>query len=63
MADVEQSLNNLAQQFRDELRGMWRFRWKAMAVAWGMLLVGTGLIGLNGYALLRVLVPGFAPVI
>ena len=40
MADVEQSLNNLAQQFRDELRGMWRFRWKAMAVAWGMLLVG-----------------------
>jgi uncharacterized protein involved in exopolysaccharide biosynthesis len=40
MADVEQSLNNLAQQFRDELRGMWRFRWKAMAVAWGVFIAG-----------------------
>ena len=40
MAGVEQSLNLLAQQLRDELRGMWRFRWKAMAVAWGALVVG-----------------------
>jgi polysaccharide chain length determinant protein (PEP-CTERM system associated) len=40
MADVEQSLNHLAQQLRDELRGMWRFRWKAMAVAWGVLIAG-----------------------
>ena len=41
MAGVEQSLNMLAQQLRDELRGMWRFRWKALAVAWGVLLVGS----------------------
>ena len=27
-----------------------------------MLLVGIGLVGLNGYALVRVLEPGFAPV-
>jgi len=40
MADVEQSLNLLAQQLRDELRGMWRFRWKAMAVAWGVMIAG-----------------------
>ncbi len=40
MAGVEQSLNVLAQQLRDELRSMWRFRWKAMAVAWGVLVVG-----------------------
>jgi polysaccharide chain length determinant protein (PEP-CTERM system associated) len=40
MADVEQSLNLLAQQLRDELRGMWRFRWKAMAVAWGAVMLG-----------------------
>jgi len=40
MADVEQSLNLLAHQLRDELRGMWRFRWKAMAVAWGVLIAG-----------------------
>src|SRR6478735_8013403 len=40
MADVEQSLNLLAQQMRDELRGMWRFRWKAMAVAWAALALG-----------------------
>jgi hypothetical protein len=29
--------------------------------AWGIVLVATGLVGLNAYALLRVLVPGFAP--
>jgi len=40
MAGVEQSLNLLAHQLRDELRGMWRFRWKAMAVAWGVLIAG-----------------------
>src|ERR1044071_7889754 len=40
MADVEQSLSLLAQQLRDELRGMWSFRWKAMAVAWGVMIVG-----------------------
>jgi polysaccharide chain length determinant protein (PEP-CTERM system associated) len=41
MAGVEQSLNMLAQQLRDELRGMWRFRWKALALAWGVLIVGS----------------------
>ena len=29
--------------------------------AWGIVLVATGLVGLNAYALVRVLVPGFAP--
>jgi 4-amino-4-deoxy-L-arabinose transferase-like glycosyltransferase len=29
--------------------------------AWGLILVGIGLLGLNAYALARVLVPGFAP--
>ncbi|HET9863205.1 MAG TPA: XrtA system polysaccharide chain length determinant [Steroidobacteraceae bacterium] len=33
-------MNLLAQQLRDEVRGMWRFRWKAMAVAWAALVVG-----------------------
>ncbi len=41
MAGVEQSLNSLAQQLRDELRGMWRFRYQAMAVAWIAMLIGT----------------------
>jgi hypothetical protein len=27
----------------------------------GLVVIGTGLVGLNAYALLRVLVPGFAP--
>jgi 4-amino-4-deoxy-L-arabinose transferase-like glycosyltransferase len=31
------------------------------ATAWGVTLVGILLLGLNAYALLRVLVPGFAP--
>jgi 4-amino-4-deoxy-L-arabinose transferase-like glycosyltransferase len=29
--------------------------------AWGLVFVGAGLVGLNAYALVRVLVPGFAP--
>jgi hypothetical protein len=29
--------------------------------SWGVALVGLGLIAVNGYALLRVLVLGFAP--
>jgi 4-amino-4-deoxy-L-arabinose transferase-like glycosyltransferase len=29
--------------------------------AWGIILAATGLVGLNAYALVRVLVPGFAP--
>jgi hypothetical protein len=29
--------------------------------SWGVLLVGVVLLGLNAYALTRVLVPGFAP--
>ena len=32
------------------------------AQAWGVLLVGLGLVALNAYTLLRVLVPGFAPI-
>src|SRR3954453_9091052 len=40
MANVEQSLHVLAQNVRDELRGAWRFRWHAMAVAWLTLIVG-----------------------
>lgn len=40
MANVEQSLHVLAQNIRDELRGAWRFRWQAMAVAWLTLIVG-----------------------
>jgi hypothetical protein len=32
------------------------------AQAWGVLLVGVGLVALNAYTLLRVLVPGFAPI-
>ncbi len=40
MANVEQSLHVLAQQVRDELRGTWRFRWHAMAVAWLVMIVG-----------------------
>src|SRR5579859_3059961 len=29
--------------------------------SWGLVLIGAGLVGLNAYALVRVLVPGFAP--
>ena len=32
------------------------------AQTWGVLLVGLGLVALNAYTLLRVLVPGFAPI-
>jgi hypothetical protein len=32
------------------------------AQAWAVLLVGLGLVALNAYTLLRVLVPGFAPI-
>ena len=32
------------------------------AQTWGVLLVGLGLLALNAYTLLRVLVPGFAPI-
>jgi len=28
------------QQFRTEIRGLWRFRWVAMAVAWGICGIG-----------------------
>jgi uncharacterized membrane protein len=37
----------------------WLPRW---AQSWGVLLVGIVLVALNAFALLRVLVPGFAPV-
>ena len=32
------------------------------APRWGVLLIGVALVALNGYTLLRVLVPGFAPI-
>ncbi len=32
------------------------------ALRWGVLLIGVALVGLNAYTLLRVLVPGFAPI-
>jgi polysaccharide chain length determinant protein (PEP-CTERM system associated) len=41
MANVEQSLHLLAQQLRDELRGTWRFRWHALAVAVLVTLLGS----------------------
>lgn len=40
MAGVEQSLTLLAQDLKDELRGVWRFRWRAMLVAWILLVLG-----------------------
>jgi polysaccharide chain length determinant protein (PEP-CTERM system associated) len=40
MAGVEQSLHLLAQDLKHELRGAWRFRWRAMLVAWVLLLLG-----------------------
>jgi polysaccharide chain length determinant protein (PEP-CTERM system associated) len=31
---------NIVEQVMDELRGTWRFRWVALAVAWGVSVVG-----------------------
>ncbi|MCA1645049.1 MAG: hypothetical protein LC797_06120 [Chloroflexi bacterium] len=44
------------------LVGGWAAWLPRSAQAWGVLLVGAVLVALNAYALLRVLVPGFAPV-
>ncbi|HWL64115.1 MAG TPA: XrtA system polysaccharide chain length determinant [Steroidobacteraceae bacterium] len=40
MSNDSQSLYALAQQFKEELAGLWRFRWPAMGVAWAVLVVG-----------------------
>jgi uncharacterized protein involved in exopolysaccharide biosynthesis len=40
VASNDQSLHTLTQQFKDEFRGLWRFRWQAMITAWVALLLG-----------------------
>jgi 4-amino-4-deoxy-L-arabinose transferase-like glycosyltransferase len=44
------------------LVGGWAACLPRWAQPWGVLLVGLGLVALNAFALVRVLVPGFAPV-
>lgn len=40
MSNDSQSLYALAQQFKEELAGLWRFKWPALGAAWVVLVLG-----------------------